>query len=103
MPEAKLAREAELPFATLALATDYDCWHASEEHVTVETVIAVMRKNVSLARRALTELARELPDPTKSRAYGAIKGAIMTAPDKISPRARESLAWLLASAKQRRV
>jgi 5'-methylthioadenosine phosphorylase len=95
MPEAKLAREAELPYATLALATDYDCWHESEEDVTVEAVVAVMKKNVSLARRAITTLARSLPDPQKSRAHGALKGAIMTAPDAISPRARASLAWLL--------
>jgi 5'-methylthioadenosine phosphorylase len=52
MPEAKLAREAELPFATLALATDYDCWHESEEDVTVEAVLAVMKKNVVAARMA---------------------------------------------------
>jgi 5'-methylthioadenosine phosphorylase len=99
MPEAKLAREAELPFATLALATDYDCWHESEEDVTVEAVIAVMKKNVSLARRALADLATRLPDPTQSRAHGATKGAIMTAPDMVSPRAKESLAWLLGDAK----
>jgi 5'-methylthioadenosine phosphorylase len=95
MPEAKLAREAELPFATLALATDYDCWHESEEDVTVEAVLAVMKKNVSVARRTLAHLLRALPDPKKSRAHGALTGAIMTAPDKVSPRARESLAWLL--------
>jgi 5'-methylthioadenosine phosphorylase len=95
MPEAKLAREAELPFATLALATDYDCWHESEEDVTVEAVLAVMKKNVSLARRAIASLARALPDPAVSRAHGAIKGAIMTAPEVMSPRARASLAWLL--------
>jgi 5'-methylthioadenosine phosphorylase len=95
MPEAKLAREAELPFATLALATDYDCWHESEEDVTVEAVLAVMKKNVSVARRAVTELARALPDPAKSRAHGATSGAIMTAAEAISPRARASLAWLL--------
>jgi 5'-methylthioadenosine phosphorylase len=98
MPEAKLAREAELPFATLALATDYDCWHETEEDVTVEAVLAVMKKNVSVARRAIAELSRSLPDPTKSRAHGALKGAIMTAPDMIPPRARQSLAWLLSPA-----
>jgi 5'-methylthioadenosine phosphorylase len=95
MPEAKLAREAELPFATLALATDYDCWHESEEDVTVEAVLAVMKKNVSVARRAVMELSRALPDPTRSRAHGAMTGAIMTSQDAISPRARASLAWLL--------
>ena len=74
MPEAKLAREAELPFATLALATDYDCWHQSEEDVTVEAVLAVIRKNVSFARSALAKLLLALPDPKKSRAHGAMKG-----------------------------
>src|SRR5581483_8594063 len=56
MPEAKLAREAELPYATIALATDYDCWHATEEVVTVEAVIAVLRENVALAKRIVREL-----------------------------------------------
>src|SRR5580704_16426403 len=51
LPEAKLAREAELPYALLALATDYDCWHESEEDVTVEAVLATMRENVKHARR----------------------------------------------------
>jgi 5'-methylthioadenosine phosphorylase len=95
MPEAKLAREAELPFATLALSTDYDCWHETEEDVSVEAVLAVVRKNVALARRALAELSRALPDPAKSPATGALKGAIMTAPDAISATAKKRLAWLL--------
>ncbi|HEY2514353.1 MAG TPA: S-methyl-5'-thioadenosine phosphorylase [Polyangiaceae bacterium] len=95
MPEAKLAREAELPFATVALATDYDCWHESEEDVTVEAVLAVMKKNVTVARSAIAELAPALPDPTRSPAHGATRGAIMTADEMIPPRARQSLAWLL--------
>jgi len=95
MPEAKLAREAELPFATLALATDYDCWHESEEDVTVEAVIAVLMKNVDLARRTLAELAPALPDPAKSRAAGALKHAIMTAPDKVTASAHAKLDWLI--------
>ena len=49
--EAKLAREAEMCYATLALSTDYDCWHESEEDVTVEAVIAVLMKNVETAKR----------------------------------------------------
>ena len=95
MPEAKLAREAELPFALLALATDYDCWHESEEDVSVEAVLAVVRKNVDLARRTVVELARTLPDPAKSRATGALHSAIMTAKDAISPASRERLGWLI--------
>ncbi|CAN5132277.1 S-methyl-5'-thioadenosine phosphorylase [soil metagenome] len=95
MPEAKLAREAELPFCTIALATDYDCWHVSEEQVSVEAVVAVMSKNVATARRALAELAAELPDPKTSRAYGALRGAVMTAPGKSPAAARERLRWLM--------
>ncbi len=95
MPEAKLAREAELPFALLALATDYDCWHESEEDVSVEAVLAVVRKNVDLARRTVVELARTLPDPAKSRATGALRSAIMTAKEAISPAARDRLGWLI--------
>jgi len=97
MPEAKLAREAELPYATLALATDYDCWHEAEEDVTVEAVIAVLKKNIALARRTLVELAKALPDPAKSRAAGALKHAIMSSPEAIPIDARARLAWLLPS------
>ncbi len=95
MPEAKLAREAELPYATLALSTDYDCWHESEEAVSVEAVMAVMKKNVVVAQRTLLELAQALPDPAKSPATGALRGAIMTAKDKISSGASKRLSWLL--------
>jgi len=95
MPEAKLAREAELPFATLALATDYDCWHETHDVVTVEHVIATMRSNVASAKRALAELAASLPDPTTSLAYKATEGAVMTADAAVLPDARARLSWLL--------
>ncbi len=96
MPEAKLAREAELPYAVMALSTDYDCWHESEEDVTVEAVIAVVKKNVSLAKRTLAGLARALPDPTKSVAHAALAHAIMTSPDAVTAESRQSLDWLVA-------
>jgi 5'-methylthioadenosine phosphorylase len=95
MPEAKLAREAELPFATLALATDYDCWHDGHDAVTVDQVVATMKQNVALAKKTLVELAGSLPDPTKSIAYRATKGAVMTAPAALSSEARARLGWLL--------
>jgi 5'-methylthioadenosine phosphorylase len=95
MPEAKLAREAELPFATLALATDYDCWHVSEEAVTVEAVVAVMKKNVHAAKATLAALAGRLPDPKTSRAHGALKGAVMTHGPSVSEEARKKLSWLV--------
>lgn len=95
MPEAKLAREAELPYAILAMSTDYDCWHATEEAVTVDAVIAVLKKNVANARKVLHALARRLPDPTQSNAHGALKGAVMTRPDLIPVDVRTQLQWLL--------
>lgn len=95
MPEAKLAREAELPYATLALATDYDCWHEGHDDVTVEAIVATMKNNVALAKKALVELASALPDPTKSIAYGASRAAVMTAPSALTHEVRSRLGWLL--------
>jgi len=97
MPEAKLAREAELPFAALALATDYDCWHDAHDDVTVEAVVATMKKNVDVAKKTLVKLAERLPDPTKSVAHGASRGAVMTAPASLTPAAKARLGWLLPS------
>jgi 5'-methylthioadenosine phosphorylase len=95
MPEAKLAREAELPYAVLALSTDYDCWHESEEDVTVDAVVAVMNKNVAVARTVIALLSGALPDPTKSVAHGALARAVMTSPPAMSAEAKKKLGWLL--------
>lgn len=95
MPEAKLAREAELPFAILSLATDYDCWHEHHDAVTVEQVVATMKSNVAWAKKTLVALAGMLPDPAKSVAANASRGAVMTAPDAVSPEARARLSWLM--------
>lgn len=66
MPEAKLAREAELPYATVAMVTDYDCWRAGTAHVEVAGVLAVMRQNTEAARRLVADLVRRL-GPTRTR------------------------------------
>jgi len=95
MPEAKLAREAELPYALLALATDYDCWRVSDDEVTVEAVVAVLRDNVNAARRMVTELAHTLPDPTRSVAHGALASAMMTDANSIPEGVRAKLDWLI--------
>ena len=91
MPEARLAREAELPYATLAMATDYDCWHEAHDAVTVEAVIEVMNANVSKAKEIIAELAKTVPDPTGRPATSALAGALITNPDSISRAAREKL------------
>lgn len=95
LPEARLAREAELPYATLALATDYDCWHQGHESVTVEAVLEVMRKNIATAKAILRAVATRIPDPASSPASSAMAHAVMTAPDRISPEARAKLEPLI--------
>jgi 5'-methylthioadenosine phosphorylase len=95
LPEAKLAREAELPYATLALATDYDCWHESEDDVSVDAILQVLKRNANHARRTVARLAASLPDPEASPAHGATKHAILTAASALAPAVRERLAWLL--------
>ena len=95
MPEAKLAREAELPYATLAFATDYDCWHDAHEAVSVEAVIRVLKQNSALAKQALLKLVLELPDPKLSPASRALASAILTPPDRVSTGNRARLGWLL--------
>jgi 5'-methylthioadenosine phosphorylase len=97
LPEAKLAREAELPYASLAMATDYDCWHASAAAVSVEAVIAVLNHNVEVARKTVSALVTRLPDPSQSPASDALKNAIITAPAHVGRATRELLAPLIGN------
>ncbi len=94
MPEAKLAREAELPYCTLALATDYDCWHEGHGAVDVQAVVAVMARNVDAARNTIITLASRLPDPTTSPAHRALDGAIMTSLDRVPAETARRLSFL---------
>jgi 5'-methylthioadenosine phosphorylase len=96
LPEAKLAREAGISYATLALATDYDCWHPDHDHVTVDAVIATVQANVALARDIVRRLvprvaAFEGPPPH----HAALQYAIMTAPERIPAETRARLALLI--------
>lgn len=95
LPEAKLAREAELPYVTVAFATDYDCWHETEDDVSVEAILAVLRKNAELGQRMVFELCDRLPDPSRSPASRALEGALITAPGHWGPETRTRLGWLL--------
>ncbi len=88
MPEAKLAREAELCYATVAMVTDYDCWHPDHGNVTVDQVVAVMAKNVVAARETVRRAAprlRDRPEPCPHGCDRALDGAIMTAPQSRDP------------------
>lgn len=96
MPEAKLAREAELCYATVALATDYDCWHETEEAVTVEAILATLHKNVALAKQVLKTVVPKLVPDRACACHQALGNALVTAPDHMSASARRRLSLLIA-------
>ncbi|MEW9854153.1 S-methyl-5'-thioadenosine phosphorylase [Novosphingobium sp. M1R2S20] len=86
MPEARLAREAELPYAMLAMVTDYDCWREGEQGVEADHVLEVMHANVGLARDAVQRLAAMLPATREASPIDcALDGAIITAPSARDP------------------
>jgi 5'-methylthioadenosine phosphorylase len=94
MPEAKLAREAELPYATVAMVTDYDCWHPDHDHVDVATVVRVLNENVAQARSLLTRVIPMLgPERVPSPPFieRALDNAIITAPDARDPARLEKI------------
>lgn len=95
-PEAFLAREAEMCYATMAHVTDYDVWHESEEPVTVEMIIRILNQNTSIAQQALTELVKDLADKPRTCSCGdALANAIVTAPDMVPNAIRRDLAPLI--------
>ncbi|MFL5312190.1 MAG: S-methyl-5'-thioadenosine phosphorylase [Myxococcales bacterium] len=99
MPEARLAREAQICYATLALATDYDCWYEAHAAVTVQQVIETMRRNVSAARDVLRAAAQS-GAALAERPCGcgrALEHAVITAREAIPAEARERLKLLLGS------
>jgi 5'-methylthioadenosine phosphorylase len=96
LPEAKLAREAELSYATLALSTDYDCWFEGHDDVDLESVLAVLRKNVAVGQqvvRALAPVVASFEGPPPMR--GVLKHAIMTKPSHIPAETRARLELLI--------
>jgi 5'-methylthioadenosine phosphorylase len=96
LPEAKLAREAEIAYATLALVTDYDCWHPDHASVTVEMVIGNLMKNSVNAQRVIQETVRRLSqDPPVSDAHSALKYAMITPLDKVPGVTKSKLSLLL--------
>ena len=94
MPEAKLAREAELCYATLALATDYDVWHATHEAVSVEAVVRNLMKNVETAKDVLRRVIPAIPPARSCGCPHLLKNAVITSPNAFPPATRKRL-WLL--------
>jgi 5'-methylthioadenosine phosphorylase len=95
LQEAKLAREAELCYATLAMVTDYDCWHPAHDSVTVEQVVAVLLQNASNACNVMREAVKVLPKERRCHCGSALASAIMTDPMQIPPAVRERLKLIL--------
>ena len=95
LPEAKLAREAEICYATMALVTDYDCWHETEEMVSVELVVGNLRKNVATAQAVIRGLVPNIPSGRQCDCVSALKNAIITRADLIPAGARQRLAALV--------
>jgi 5'-methylthioadenosine phosphorylase len=96
LPEAKLAREAEMAYATLALSTDYDCWHPDHDSVTVEMVIANLGKNAVNAQRVIQEAVKRIStNPFKSVAHSALQYAIITQMEHANPETKKKLELLI--------
>jgi 5'-methylthioadenosine phosphorylase len=92
LQEAKLAREAEICYATLALVTDYDCWHPDHDKVTVEMIIANLTENARTAQRVIADAVGRLPEGRECECATALSSAIITSRDAIPARTLENLA-----------
>src|SRR5688500_13254775 len=91
LQEAKLAREAEICFATLALATDYDCWNESAGDVKIDHVLAVLQQNIELAKRTIRQVLKNLSASRSCGCASALRTAIITEKSKIPKKVRRDL------------
>ena len=95
LQEAKLAREAEICYATVAMVTDYDCWRSGHEDVTVEQIVAVLHKNSANACEVVRRAVAALPAERTCGCAGALQNAILTAPDAISAEVKTRLKLII--------
>lgn len=93
--EAKLAREAEICYATIALSTDYDCWHVSEDDVTVEAVIQIIKQNVNTAKKIIRDAVLNIPKERDCHCKDALANTIMTDPKLIPPKTKKRLELII--------
>jgi 5'-methylthioadenosine phosphorylase len=92
LQEAKLAREAEICYATIALVTDYDCWHPGHDSVTVEMIIDFLNRNAENAQKLVAGAVAGLVNKPRSCKCGdSLRHAIITSPDRITPEAKQRL------------
>ncbi len=95
IPEAKLAREAEICYSTVALSTDYDCWHETEESVTVEAILETLKANVAMAREIIRHAAPAVPKERGCKCASALKYAVITDRKKIPAKTKKDLSLIL--------
>jgi len=95
LPEAKLAREAEICYAGIAVVTDYDCWHPKHESVTTEMILTNLQTGVDTARKVLKLAIPDIPQERTCACAAALKDAIATSPEYISDKAKRDLALLI--------
>jgi len=91
LQEAKLAREAEICYATLALVTDYDCWHPSHDEVTVKMIVANLQKNAVTAQRVISDVVARLSQVRTCKCSSALEHAIITMEDEMPSATRAEL------------
>ncbi len=96
LQEAKLAREAEIDYATVAMVTDYDCWHPHHDAVTVADIIAVLTKNADNAARTVAAAVALIPEERNTKAKSALAHALMTDPKTVPAATRERLSLIAA-------
>ena len=95
LQEAKLAREAEICYVTVAMVTDYDCWHPHHDSVTVDQIVAVLVKNAENATRVVRETVASMPAERKCKCGSALAHALLTDRDKIPTATRQRLSLIL--------
>ncbi|MBA7645011.1 S-methyl-5'-thioadenosine phosphorylase [subsurface metagenome] len=95
LPEAKLAREAEICYASIACVSDYDCWHEAHESVTVEIIVDILRKNADNAKKIIRLAVGRIPERRDCPCASALKAAIITAPEMIPAEQKEKLNLLI--------
>ncbi len=95
LQEAKLAREAEICYVTVAMVTDYDCWHPAHDAVTVDQIVAVLHKNAENAAKVVRLPVAAMPAPRSSKCGPALAHSIPTEPHHIPAESRQRLGWLL--------
>jgi 5'-methylthioadenosine phosphorylase len=96
LQEAKLAREAEICYATIALVTDYDCWHPEHDSVTVDMIIQNLVANAKTAQHVIADAVARLPYERTCECANALQHAILTRPDAIPAKVKQDLAPIIS-------